>query len=117
MAHPRHRANGYADVSSHAGIMGRWSFVTKLEEERAGRKTTVPAVSSFANNLLLAPTRPACHPGTASLALVDRIVPGMLRCLGMKDGRERRIGQEFDRSEFERRFRKVELNGHLLRPA
>lgn len=80
MAHPRHRANGYADVSSHAGIMGRWSFVTKLEEERAGgRKTTVPPVSSFANNLLLAPTASSLEQLLSRL--VDRIVPVVTGCL------------------------------------
>lgn len=102
--------------------MGRWSFVPNWKSlgNEGGKKTTVPAVRSFANNLLLAPTRDAVlqpatlQGGTASLTTVDRIVPiatGSLGRFGMNDGTW--IGQEFERENGEGT---VELNGHFRRP-
>lgn len=35
---PLRRANGCADVSSHAGIMGRWSFVPNWERDEGGKE-------------------------------------------------------------------------------
>lgn len=71
-------ANGCADVSSHAGIMGRWSFVPNWRRNEGGKK---PPFRRFDRLRIIyrSPLRasPARHPrtGTASLTAVDRIVP------------------------------------------
>lgn len=112
---PLRRANGCADVSSHAGIMGRWSFVPNWERDEGGKEPPFDRLRIIYRSPLRG-TRfsrpPPSQRNSFSCSGGYRIVPvatGTLGCFGMNDGSVKNSNEGF-------KSRKWGRSGRIKRP-